>query len=623
MEAQNLNIKPIEKVHSADVELAAAGRGSRYDKFRREFQTFCRFMCLLKPYKDKLTLIILLIFVGVPLGELGLFLNRYLLDDVILAEDRTMDQRLSLLVVILLTQLTIWVVQHGMNVIQQIMSFYLDFSVSIKLRKWFYDHLHKLDLAFLQTRPVGEHMFRATADVSGMGRNGVVFMITDDIPQAFRIVYRLMWGAALLIAIDWKIAAVLVLSMFPYTYAAQKLYTWLKGVIRRERIQAQRVNAILRDGLKGGSTVKGMGQIDYQVRRFSHQLIEHRRAWWLQQLLQMLTHGIVLWSLHQVVVKSVWVYTFYRCMSGEFTYGETIVVLALLNRFQRPLEQFIKLFQQIRIQLVPAERLLETLDVEPQIVDLPDAADLPEIKGGVEFKDVHFEYVEGKPVLQGLNFKVKPGENVAFVGPSGAGKSTVMYLLYRLYEANSGKVLIDDYDVKEVRTDSICEQLGVVLQETHLFGGTFADNIRYGDLDATDEEVIEAAKGAELHEFIMSQPEEYDKDLGEGLKLSGGQQQRLGIARSIIRDPRIMILDEATASLDSKTETKLTETIENLMEGRTTLMISHRLVTVKDCDRIIVLEEGKLLDEGTHEELLKKCDLYKQMWDEQTREGLN
>ena len=601
------------------LEAGRAGGASRLDRMGREGKTFLRFVRLLWPFKDKAILIMLLILVAVPLGEIGVFIGRVFVDEVVLNEEKSISERLSLFYIILGVQLVFWVLHHSMGVLQQVFGFYLDLSVSLRLRKTFYSHLHKLSLGFLATRPVGEHMFRTTSDTTGGGRAGVVYMITDDIPQAFSLIYRVIWAAVLLCMVDWVLAGAVFVYMFPYTGLAHYLYTRLKGALRQERIQGQRVSAVLRDGIKGAMTVKGFGRIDLQVFKYTQQLFQHRRVWWKYQMLHMLTHQTVLWFVHVAMTRGMYVYASYQALVGHMSLGEFYVVFRLMMHLERPLEEFMKLLQTIRLQLVPAERILETLDVEPEIVDAPGALPMPRVQGRVEFRDVHFEYVPGEPVLRGLSFTVEPGENVAFVGPSGAGKSTIMYLLMRLYEPQRGQVLLDGVDIQTVTQDSILNQMAVVLQETHLFGGTFTDNIRYGKLDATQEDLVHAAKMADMHEFITSLPEGYDRDLGEGLKLSGGQRQRLGIARAVIRDPRVLILDEATASLDSKVEGHVIGTIMRAMQGRTSLMISHRLVTVTDCDRILVIDKGQVVEEGTHGDLLAQGGLYRQLWDEQTR----
>ncbi len=335
--------------------------------------------------------------------------------------------------------------------------------------------------------------------------------------------------------------------------------------------------------------------------------------------LNILTNDGVLWTLRWVFEKWIWFYVTYQVMTGERTIGEWGVTFWLLNQFRVPMERLVRLTANLRLQTVPAQRLLETLDVEPDIYDLPDAVPLPRLRGAVEFRNVTFEYVPGKPVLRNVSFRLEPGQTAAFVGPSGAGKSTIMHLVLRLHDPTEGCVLVDGQDLKKVALQSYLEQVGVVPQTTFLFGTSVGDNIRYGKLDATEEEVRRAAALAEIDTFIESLPQGYDTHLGEGTKLSGGQKQRIGIARTLIRDPRILILDEATASLDARAEEAILRTTEKVRAGRTVLSIAHRLRAVVSADVIFVLRQGRIVDQGSHAELMARPGLYRQMWEEQTR----
>jgi len=397
------------------------------------------------------------------------------------------------------------------------------------------------------------------------------------------------------------------------------MYTQQKGALREQRIQGQRLHAMLRDGVAGYKVVKGFGRIQYQLMRYTSQVIKERRAWWALTMFQIITTRVVLWAFQFLMQNGIWIYTIMQCMKGYLSYGEFLITLQLAQKFETPLQDLIKLVQGIRMQLVPAERVLETLDVAPDIVDAPDAIPMPPIKGKIEFRNVNFSYVPGIPVLRNLSLTIRPGESVALVGPTGAGKTTMMYLLLRLFEPQEGQILVDDIDIRRVNLSTLKDQLAVVLQETFLFGGSFADNIRYGNLKASDQQVARAAQMADIHEFIASLPDGYNHDLGEGKKLSGGQQQRMGIARGLVRNPAILMLDEATAALDSLTESHIVQTVEKVMQGRTTLVISHRLITITGADRIVVLDNGQISDEGKHRDLLKRGGLYKRMWDEQTR----
>ena len=308
-------------------------------------------------------------------------------------------------------------------------------------------------------------------------------------------------------------------------------------------------------------------------------------------------------------------------MTGELSIGEFSVVFFLARQFEGPMERMIRLIQSIRLQLVQAERVLQTLDVQPEISDAPDASTIPSLSGTIEFRNVGFEYESGQPVLENINITIRPGERVAFVGPSGSGKTSMLYLILRLYDPTTGSVLVDGHDLKDVRLLSYRNQLGVVLQDTFLFSGTVRENIRYGNLKASDADVEEAARMAALYDAVIAHPEGFERDLGEGTRLSGGQKQRIGIARALIRDPAVFILDEATSNLDSRSEEHVMDTIWNVSEGRTTVMVSHRLMTVQKADRIYVLDQGRIVENGTHDDLLSANGLYRRIWDEQMQLG--
>jgi ATP-binding cassette subfamily B protein len=270
-----------------------------------------------------------------------------------------------------------------------------------------------------------------------------------------------------------------------------------------------------------------------------------------------------------------------------------------------------RMIQWVTHSLSAAERVFDVIDTEPEIVDAPDAVSKPSLEGKIEFRDVTFGYSKFKPVLKDLDFTIEPREMVGLVGKSGAGKSTIINLVCRLYDPNEGAVLIDDSDLRKVKHDDLRRQIGVVLQETFLFNGTIYDNITYARPDASREDVIESCIAANAHEFIVQKPDGYDTEVGErGNRLSGGEKQRIAIARAILRDPAILILDEATSSVDTETEQKIQEALENLTRDRTTIAIAHRLSTLRNCSRLFVVDDGSLVEVGTHEELMEKQGVF-------------
>jgi len=273
---------------------------------------------------------------------------------------------------------------------------------------------------------------------------------------------------------------------------------------------------------------------------------------------------------------------------------------------------------QVQWALAAVDRVFETLDTRPEIIDAPDAKHLATVKGAVEFRQGTFGYDASQPVLHDVSFKVEPGETIAIVGPSGAGKTTIVNLLARFYDVNEGQVLIDGYDVRKVRLESMRRHIGMVSQETILFSVSLKENIRYGKKDASDEQVVAAAKAADMHDFILSLPDGYETKIGEdGIKLSGGQKQRMAIARAILADPRILILDDATSALDSHTEANVQAALAVLMQGRTNFVIAHRLSTIMSADRILVMSDGRIVDFGTHQELVNRPGIYRDLYQEQ------
>ena len=307
---------------------------------------------------------------------------------------------------------------------------------------------------------------------------------------------------------------------------------------------------------------------------------------------------------------------------GQTISSGTIVTFYMyISKFFTPIQNLAEQFNWLQSALASSEKVFSIMDIQPQMVDAPDAVELDEVKGDIEFRDVWFSYIPGEWVLQGVSFHVEPRQTVAFVGSTGSGKSTILSLICRNYEFQKGEILIDGIDIRKIKIASLRRHFGQMLQDVFLFSGTIRDNIAYGKLDATEEEIIAAAKAVHAHDFIIELPDGYDTEISErGARLSNGQRQLLAFARTMVSDPRILILDEATSSIDTQTEIQVQQGIESLLKGRTSFIIAHRLSTIKNADRIFVIDHGKIFEQGTHDELMAKKGYYYKLYTAQLDE---
>ena len=471
-------------------------------------------------------------------------------------------------------------------------------------------HLFRLSLRYHLERRTGQlarSIDRGVKTVSFM--LGVILF--SFVPTLFE--FALVIGI-LLVEYHWWFAAITFVTIL--TYAAFSIFAteWRTQFRRLMNTQDNQVNAQAVDSLLNYETVKTFTNEGFEEARFDRTLDGYAQAAEKSQVsLAALNFGQA--AIIAVGVTLIMVAAAQGVVAGVLTVGDVVLLNAFLLQLYQPLNALGFVYRELKQSIADLENLSDLLRLRPEVEDRPDARPLALSGGGVRFENVDFGYEPGRRILQDLSFELAPGTTLAVVGGSGAGKSTLVRLLFRFYDVSAGRILIDGQDIREVTQDSLRAAIGLVPQDTILFNDTIAANIAYGRPGASDQEIEAAARAAQIHDFVAILPERYQTLVGErGLKLSGGEKQRVAIARMFLKDPRIVILDEATSALDTLTERRIQEALRRLARGRTTLMIAHRLSTVVEADRIVVLEQGRLVEQGRHDELLRARGLYAAMW---------
>jgi ABC-type multidrug transport system fused ATPase/permease subunit len=481
--------------------------------------------------------------------------------------------------------------------------------VLLTLREEMFSHLQKLSLSFFDRNEVGRVMSRVQNDVTSLQElltSGFFTVLADFLGLAVII----FW----LFKLDW-ILALGTISVLPLLIIV--LWIWqerAKKAFIRVRQAIAIVNSNLQENISGVRVIQSLNRENENQRRFdsvnANNLDANVEAARLTAIVNPAVEISVAIAMAVVIILGG-----IRVMSGLTTVGVIVSFALYVQRFFDPVRELVMQYAQLQRAMAGGQRAFEVLDTQPEIQDKPGALPIPPIKGEVTFENVRFSYIPGIPVLRDINLHVFPGQNIALVGQTGSGKTTVTALIARLYDVTSGSVKIDGIDVRDVQRISINRQMGVVLQDPFLFSGTVRDNLRYGCPEATDEEIIEGAKAVGAHEFILQLENGYDTVLVErGQNISLGQRQLLSFARAIIANPRILVLDEATAKVDSTTEVSIQRALKELMRGRTSFVIAHRLSTIRGADRIIVLHDGKIVEEGTHEELVSHSGVYNSLY---------
>ena len=526
-------------------------------------------------------------------------------------DEGMLNKNARLLTVVSALYLAVFLVRWASQYIQTLAISILGQRVIYDMRAKVFSHIQYLSLSFFDRREVGRIISRLTNDVDSLNElitSGILSIITD--------VVMLIAIVAILIRMDMHLT-LLTFTLIPFMVGLTTIFRKkARTAFRDWRKKIATVTATVAENVSGVRVVKSFSREEENLRRFRKVNRENRDAYMYAQMISSIFAPII-GLIGAAGVCMVYWYGGHQVLVGALKVGMLVAFVGYLDRFFSPIRDISTFYQTMQSAMAGAERIFDILDTAPEIKDKPDAIKMPSIRGDVEFRNVGFAY-EDTPIIKDMSFTVKAGQTIALVGPTGAGKTTIINLIARQYDVQSGGVLIDGRDVRDVTMKSLRRQMGIVLQDAFLFPGSIKENIRYGRLDATDQEVVAAAKAVGADEFIMEQPEGYDTDVREGgTKLSSGQKQLVSFARALLADPRILILDEATSSVDTQTELLIQEALRKLLKGRTSFVIAHRLSTISEADNIFAIDGGRIVESGTHKELLGRDGLYKRLHDMQ------
>jgi len=577
--------------------------GRRVEKPRDSRAVFTRLLAYLRPHAALIAWVIALVIVTTGLALLGPYLVGVAIDGFIARGDQ--PGLLRVVALLFLTYSLAWLAQYGQS--------YYVVAVTQRvlraLRRDLFAHLQTLSLRFFDQRPTGELMSRLTNDIDAINR-----VLSQSIVELSASLLTLVGMVIVVFLLNaWLAAGVLLVVPLMLAFTLRMGRGTRRGF---QQVQANlgRLSALVEESISGLRVVQAFRRERAALAEFERANLAVRDTTVHAQMMMTLLRPMlmVFSNLAIVVIAGLggWL-----ALRGMVSVGIIATFVLYAQRFFEPLLTLADLYNSIQSALAGAERIFDVLDQVPQIADRPDAVELPSLQGQVVFDHVDFSYVPGVPVLKDVSLTAEPGQMVALVGPTGAGKTTIVNLLSRFYDVDRGAILLDGCDIRQVKQDTLRRQLGIVLQDTFLFADTVLENIRYGRLDATDEECMAAARLANADQFIQRLPEGYQTSLAERAgTLSLGQRQLLAIARAVLADPRILVLDEATSSVDTRTEVHIQEALLQLMKGRTSFVIAHRLSTIRNADQVLVIDDGRIVERGTHDTLLAQRGFYHRLY---------
>jgi ATP-binding cassette subfamily B multidrug efflux pump len=575
-----------------------------------DFKLFKRTMRFLRPYWKNVAIISIILLGGLAIGLLDPLIVRYVVDKGMMAKDMSVILNMGgiLLIINLLNLIGSRIRIKVVNKTAQ--------SLIYDIRKETFEHIQNLSFRFFDGRPAGKIISRITNDVQAISdfiNTGVVSFVSEIISILGIIV--------IIFVINYKLAAITVTVVPVFILLLICLKSASEKAWSETRKTMANINANMNETLQGMRVIQAFSRQKHNILKFEEINKKNYKAHMHATIIQLLSWPLVEFVGMAGTCAVVWLGAI-MVTKDEVSVGTVIAFANYIWRLWSPLSALSKVYNQALSAMASSERIFHILDTEPEIVDSPDAIELEDINGTVEFINVTFGYnPEERMVLHDISFKAEPGEVVALVGPTGAGKTSIINLLMRFYDPIEGSILIDGYDIRDIKLSSMRSRVSMVLQDSFIFSGSIKENILYGKLDATEDEIINVARATKVLDFVEKFGEGFDTDVEErGAKLSSGQRQLLAFARALIADPRILILDEATSSVDTETERHIQEALKTLFKDRTSIVIAHRLSTIEHADKIIVIDDGRIIEQGTHEELLNSKGMYYELYQKQFQE---
>ncbi|WP_036721532.1 ABC transporter ATP-binding protein [Paenibacillus forsythiae] len=569
-----------------------------------DWKQFTRLFGYMKPYtRQMLPLVLLMMALGTVTKLMVPFLTSLAIDKAI--APKSGSPNLTLLYFLTAGVLLLYLVQWIAGVFRIKYTNMIGQRVIYDLRSDLFKHIQKLSFNFFDKRPAGSVLVRVTNDINSLQdlfTNGVVNSIIDCVQLAGIIV--------ILLALNWKLGLAVMLTVPIMFLVSTKYRRTIRIAWQEVRIKNSRINSHLNESIQGIRVTQAYTQELENMNYFDMMNRDNKRSWDKASAMNQGFGPIIEVTGGLGTLVLFWLGA-HMIQTGNLTVGVLVAFSTYVSNFWDPINRLGQTYNQLLVAMASSERIFEYLDEEPLVQDKPGARPMPTIHGDISFEQVYFEYEKGRAALKGIDLEVSAGQSIALVGHTGSGKSTIINLIGRFYDITGGRITIDGQDIRDVTLSSLRSQIGIVLQDTFIFSGTIRDNIRFGRLNASDLDVEEAARAVDAHDFIMKLPDGYETEVEErGSALSMGQRQLLSFARALLADPRILILDEATASIDTETELKIQEALKVLLQGRTSFIVAHRLSTIRHADQIVVLDHGEIKEMGTHQELAEQQGIY-------------